>query len=715
MIVPVIDVVVGDLAVVGAGESFPADGLVVEGASLQVDESALTGEAFPVRKTIFDESAPQDGLTAVDAAYWGLAGTRVLTGEARLRIVATGADTVYGEIVRSAISATRSPTQLQRAIAQLVKSILLIAGVMCVILAAVRLRYGYGLVDALLSAVTLAIAAIPEEFPVAFTFFLGVGIYRLARRQALVRRAVVVENIGRVTCICSDKTGTLTEGQLRLSHCFPAPGGTETELKRVAALASRTESGDPLDLAILSLSSDYAAAPELLATYPFTEDRRSEAAVFRVAPGRVLAVVKGAPEIVLSMCDLTELDRAGLLARVEDLAAGAHKVIACASVTLDERAWLQQEVTHSLEFAGLLAFEDPVRPGVRAAVQEALQAGIRVIMITGDHPATARAIAKDAGIGGPDINVVEGDQIDAISSAGGAGLFHDVDVIARASPSQKLLLVRALQANGEVVAVTGDGVNDVPALQAADIGIAMGERGTRSAREVASIVLLDDNFRTIINAIAEGTQLFQNLRLSFAYLLMIHLPLVASAMIVPLEGGALLYLPIHIVWLELIIHPSALLAFQNPSATHGLTALGRNIPGYFFGLWQWVIIGCVGVCAAVAVIAIFNRSLSLGQSVEQARTMAMVVLIVFSAAITLILSGGKTLSARVVVAATLLSTGLIIQVEPIGRIFHLEPVALSDWALAVALGGLSAAASVLAGFNKPAAFAHQGGAGADDV
>ena len=503
----------GDLVIVAPGKSFPGDGVIISGNNLQADEAALTGEAFPVRKQPLPPS--NDAESTIDGTHWGFAGTRLLTGVARIRIAFTGGETLYGEIVRSAVEGAHGHTPLQLAISQLVKVLVAASVILCVALAWIRVRQGFGISDGLLSALTLAVAAIPEEFPVVFTFFLGVGVYRLARRQALVRRGVVVENIGRVTCICSDKTGTLTEGRLSLEHVVPAARLTEQDVLSVAALASRTDSGDPLDAAIL----DHVPSPldvRRLATYPFTEDRLREAGVFDCDDGRVLVAVKGAPEAILAICNATDDERNVWMARVGEFAAGAHKVIACARLVMPPDHWRGGEPERDYEFAGLLAFEDPIRDGVADSVRIAQRSGIHVIMVTGDHPETAAAVARELGIGVDFPVVLDGDGLDQLLATGDGERLRSVDVVARAVPAQKLTLVKALQAEGEIVAVTGDGVNDVPALQAADIGIAMGERGTRSAREVASIVLLDDNFRTIVNAISEGGQLYRNLRLSFA-------------------------------------------------------------------------------------------------------------------------------------------------------------------------------------------------------
>ena len=280
--IPAVDLVPGDLVVIPPGEPSPADGLVIEGTGLQVDESALTGEAYPVPKRPLGDLPRASGDPLVEEEHWVFAGTRLLTGEARVRVVYTGGETLYGEIVRSAIHGTHEVTPLQAAIGRLVKILIVAALILCLALGAMRLYQGYGWLDALISAVTLATAAIPEEFSVVFTFFLGVGVYRMAQRQALVRRAVTVENIGRVTYICSDKTGTITEGRLRLEHLLPAGAHDEDRLLFLASLASRGDSGDPMDEAILKAAKAKgigALAPRRLETFPFTEDRKRETAI----------------------------------------------------------------------------------------------------------------------------------------------------------------------------------------------------------------------------------------------------------------------------------------------------------------------------------------------------------------------------------------------------------------------------------------------------
>jgi len=693
--VAAVEIVPGDLVLVGPGESFPADGVVVAGAGLQVDESSLTGEAYPVAKAPIPVPPADHEEPSVDHDHWGFAGTRLLTGTASVRVAFTGGETVYGEIVRSARGGTHAVTPLQHAIRNLVGVLLAVASVICLIMAWARLRQGHGWVDALVSAVTLATAALPEEFPVVFTFFLGVGVYRLARRQALVRRAVSVENIGRVSVICSDKTGTITEGQLRLTHRLPAPGLDDARLLFLASAASRSDSGDPLDAAILreAGATGGGVAVEPLATFPFTEGRRRESAIVRDRDGMLIAAMKGASETILAMCDLRPDEGQAWHHRMTALAAEGHKVIACAWRPLGERVRPgapAEELTHGYRFAGLLALEDPVREGVAHAVGFCREAGIHTIMVTGDHPLTALAVAREIGLGGAAPVVVAGDEIETRVALGAAASLRVVDVVARAAPAQKLSLVRALQATGAVVAVTGDGVNDVPALQAADIGIAMGERGTRSAREVAAIVLLDDNFRTIVRAIGEGRQLFLNLQLSFLYLLMIHIPLVITAAFVPFAGYPLLYLPIHIVWLELIIHPTALLVFQELPTSDRLQPGGVRGPARFFTRRDWGTIGLVGGLITLFVVLGYLTSTAEPGGVEHGRAIALAVLTLSSAVLTAALSRLRTLASRVISGATVALSVVLIQVPPLARLLHLAPLHPEDW-------GLALAASLLAG------------------
>ncbi|MBX3724555.1 MAG: cation-transporting P-type ATPase [Xanthomonadales bacterium] len=670
----------GDLVELTDGAWCPADGLVMSGADLQVDESSLTGESLPVRKRPLPLPAGDRAATE----HWLLAGTRLLSGTARMRVACTGTATRYGEIVELARTGPKSRTPLQRSVTRLVAMMVLAATVLCLALAAVRLAQGHGPVDALLSALTLAIAALPEEFPVVLSVFLGVGVFRLARRQALVRRAVAVEAIGRVDVLCSDKTGTLTEGQLRLVGSHPADGADPAGLLALVAASIRADSIDALDRAVLAATAGRAG--ERLGGVPFTEARRREFALLRLPDGGLAGVLKGAPEQVFAHCTLDPATQARWLARVADLASQGQKVIACAQRPLPPGSEPTEEPTHGFLPAGLLAFADPLRADARDAVQACQTQGIRVVMVTGDHPDTARAIALALGLGGGDPAIrVPGD------GAGAADDLAAVDVVARATPRDKLDLVRALQARGHTVAVTGDGVNDVPALEAADIGIAMGERGTRPAREVAAIVLLDDALATLAGAVAEGRQLFRNLQLAFVYLLLVHMPFVASAALLPLLGQPLLFLPIHVVWLELVIHPTALLAFQQaadlrhrapPRGRHALFPTG-TVPRLLLA----------GTVATAAVAVAYQAGLAAGAEVPAARSLALAVLLLMMAGYLTALTRLRTRVARGLALATLASI-VLLQVPAASAVLMTRPLSPGQWLLILPLAGVGLLAAL---------------------
>ncbi|MCG3151972.1 MAG: Potassium-transporting ATPase ATP-binding subunit [bacterium] len=552
--IPATGLVPGDVVLLQAPDSVPADGTLWQADALQIDESMLTGEALPVAKS-------------ADIATGGtqcFAGTRLLAGSGEMLVTATGARTRYGGIVRLVQTHQEERTPLQRAMDRLLGQLTVIAGGLCVLLFVAQLLYGQSWQTALLSAVTLAIAALPEEFPVVFSAFLGVGVLRLAKQHALVRRLVAVEHIGRVDCIATDKTGTITTGLLSLEHLVPAADVSAELLLSQAVLATGAYRDDPLDRALL----EGAAARQLplpdfpAGTYlPYTETSRR--ATFLAAGLTPLAVTKGAPETILQLCALPFDEQARWLEQTEALGATGHKVIGVAAQELP--AHQQTAPESGYRWLGLLAFEDPIRPEVPAAIAACQSAGVQVIMVTGDFPATAHAIAVQAGVAPPGSAVVTGDEIDAGADQWTDAALRSLRIVARATPAQKLTLVQRLRAMNRRVAVSGDGINDAPALRAADVGIAMGSRGAQATRDVAALVLLDDNFATIVAAIGEAQRLYANLRRAFAYLLLIHAPLVLVAALLPLAGQPALLLPVHIVWLELVIHPTALLAFQGHS------------------------------------------------------------------------------------------------------------------------------------------------------
>ncbi|MEN9724250.1 MAG: Cation transporting ATPase [Pseudomonadota bacterium] len=684
--VPSEELVPGDLVPLAAGAHLPADGVWEEVASLQVDESVLTGESFPMAKkggtVVFGEPEQEHGVALECLGY---AGTRVLVGSGFLRVLWTGKSTAYGEIIQSVIEVPREKTGLQIEITRWVKRLTLFAAVSCVVLAAVRMAQGHGWLDAFLSAATLALAAIPEEIPVAFSFFLGLGVYRLAQHQALVRRSVSVENIGRVQVICTDKTGTLTLGQVGLEHLLPEVGVSDNELLQVALAASASGGLDPIDQAIQNRASEQGIKPRGVRerVFPFTEDRKRETAWVRDSQGSMSFAIKGAPEVILSMSTGDEADRLKWLQTAAELADGGHKVLAVAELkmgsnTRDDTETLSTssvpEPLSGYRFLGCLAFEDPARPEVGEAMAYCRQNGIRVLMITGDHPGTARAIAREVGIGDATkaLRVLDAGEDSDLSGHD----WREIDVVARCRPMQKLAIVRALKALGQVVAVTGDGVNDVPALQAADIGIAMGLRGTRSAREVSSIVLSDDRFSTIVRAIREGRQLFLNLENCFVYLLVFHLPFVVTAALLPLMGSPLLYLPSHVVWLELLIHPTALFAFQARPDHRDFHVLPTQLR---LMSWRRFVSLALGSLVFTGLIVGFYRERSMNlEALAQARGLVLLAMGFWSAGVMAWFSRLETRAARVLFLGTLVISVALVKWPIFSQMMTLSVVSWTE-------------------------------------
>lgn len=677
VIIPAHEIVVGDVLIVSSGNYFPADGLIIDGKNIQVDESALTGEAFPVKKAILPSLSTKVLQPSIDNNYWGFAGTRMLTGNGRLQTIYTGSETLYGEIVRSAFETRQEKTPLQKSITKLIYYLIIISVIFCFILAGVRYYQGFGLIDALLSAAVLAVAALPDEFPVVFTFFLGVGVYRLAQRKALVRRSVSVENIGRITCICSDKTGTITEGKLELVDYIALNQEESQDLLFSAKLASRIESGDLLDLAIHEKANDQQInSANIIQTFPFTEDRKRETAIALNPSGKYIVASKGAPETIMAISKLTSDEKNFCLQQIAKFAEQGYKVIAVARLLTDQP--MNDEPEHDYQFLGLLAFSDPPRKGVIDALKICYESKIKVLMITGDHPDTARSIAKQIGLGKGEPQVILAQEIRS-HLENDKDYLESIDVIARALPAQKIDIVKSLQSVSEIVAVTGDGVNDVPALKAADVGIAMGGRGTQSAREVADIVLLDDNFGSIVNAIGEGKQLFKNLQLSFKYLLSIHIPFVLSAALIPLLGYPIIYYPIHIVILELVIHPTAMLVFQDLPKSKVLPLAVKRKTIEFFTRTTWLKIMLIGVLTTSLVTISFIWTLKHTLDVNYGRALSFALLMFISIALTIAFSNARNLTAKVIIVFCIITTFLVIEVPILAKFLYFTPLQASSW------------------------------------
>ncbi len=551
--------------------------------NFSVDESALTGESVPVRKipTAPGGSPPAPGRPGGDATPWVFSGTLVVKGRGIARVTATGAATELGRIGTRLQTIEPGTTRLQRDIHQLVQTVGLGGlGAATAVIVVFGLTRG-DLLEGLLAGIATAMAMLPEEFPVVLSIFLALGAWRMSQRHVLTRHASAIETLGSATVICVDKTGTLTMNQMTV-HELIVDGsvlllGTQTltepfhELIEFAVLASPVDPFDPVDRAFKALGESHLAGTEhlhhdwtLVREYPLSEELLAISHVWRSPDSKHYVIAaKGAPESIIDLCHLDPAISGPLMEQVEAATAQGLRVLAVARAEFsqaDQLPTAQHDFT--FEFLGFAGLFDPVRPGVADAVAECARAGIRVIMVTGDYAGTALAIAREVGLEHT-AGTITGPELDEMSDDELAHRVRTVNVFARMVPEQKLRLIRALKANGEIVAMSGDGINDAPALRAADVGIAMGAHGTDVAREAASLVITDDDFTSIASGVRQGRGIFDNLRKAMAYIVAVHVPIFGMSL-VPLfaTDWPLVLLPVQVAFLELIIDPACSVVFE---------------------------------------------------------------------------------------------------------------------------------------------------------
>lgn len=636
------ELVVGDMISVTEGDRVPADARIIGDAELELDESLLTGESMPVRRVARTGAGIEAGIEADtdDAQSTILAGTLVVRGHGMAEVTATGARTAMGRIGASLQTLPTERTPLQNEMRRVVVLFALIGMASCVLMIVL---YGWlrgDWLQALLAGITLAMSNIPEEFPVVLTVFLALGGWRMAHQRLLVRRPPAIEALGAVTVLCTDKTGTLTENRMALQEIATmrnaatvldaAHDGASRALLRCARLASARETHDPMDRAILDAVADDPASAENLHRYPLSSALPVYANVWRIDDDPSLVVAcKGAPETVAILCGLAPEALAETMAQVGAMAQRGLRIIAVAQADWPQDAALPDDARgFRFHWRGLLGFADPLRAGVPAAVAEARAAGVRVVMLTGDHPDTARNIAAQAGLSERP-RVALGADLAALDDAAFAAAANDIDVFARVRPEHKLRLVEALKANGAVVAMTGDGVNDAPALMTAHVGVAMGARGTDVAREASSIVLLDDDFTSIVRAIRMGRTIYDNIGRAARYIIAVHIPITGLALLPLLLDAPLILLPLHIVFLEMIVDPACSFVFERePPAANIMRRPPRAPDARLIDAATFV--GSIGrgLLAFVAVIAVYLLAGRAGLATTQQAALAFTALVI---------------------------------------------------------------------------------------
>ena len=628
--IPARELVPGDWVAIAEGDRVPADGLLVSGTDVLVDESLLTGESAPVSR------AAQVGDARVAL------GTLVLQGHGLMQVTATGPRTALGTIGRAITTLEHPVTRLEIEARKVVR-ILAAGGVGVSVLTAVGYALsGAGWLQGGLAGLTLAMSAIPEEFPVVLTVFLALGAWRLARHRVLTRRTNAIETLGAANVLCVDKTGTLTQNHMRLmtlddGHREFAPGTPETaDILRHAALASAPHPFDPMEQALRVAA---AALPgptgdtEPLREYPLSHDLLAVTRLWR-SGGTVVGACKGAPETVLELCRLEPGRRQALEHEAATLAQRGWRVLGVAAVEDAARPQLPEtQRGFRFRFLGFASFEDPLRPGVTAAVRECHQAGIRVVMVTGDHRLTASSIAAQAGLDRPEV-VLSGEDLQKLDDKTLTQLLAATNVFCRITPPQKLRLVQLLQAQGLVVAMTGDGVNDAPALKAADIGIAMGGRGTDVAREAADIVLADDDFPSIVRGVRMGRRIHGNLARAITYIIAVHVPIMGLALVPLLAGWPLLLMPVHVMLVEMLVDPACSVVLEAEPEEFRVMRRPPRLLGepLFSGVRvRWGLLQ--GLFGLLAVIGACGMGVTADAGVDALRSMAIVSLMLVNLAL----------------------------------------------------------------------------------
>jgi Ca2+-transporting ATPase len=708
------EVVRGDLVILAEGDRVPADAIVIAGHDLMTDESLLTGESAPVCKSQSFDPTIEVRPGGDDLPYI-YSGSLVVRGHGRAVVTATGPRSEIGKIGVAITGIESEPPRLQAETGRLVRRFAMVSLSLSALAA---LLYGVlrgGWLDAVLSGIALGMSMLPEEFPLVLTVFMVMGAWRISRARVLTRRVSAIETLGAATVLCTDKTGTLTQNQMTIAELHSAsngvwrrdedgpPIGEFGELVRCGILASAREPFDPMERAFYALGKEVEpeANPHVGLTLKWEYGLRPELlAVTNVWDhgSQLLATAKGAPEAIAELCCVDADGLKTIAKKVDELARAGMRVLGVAQAKLPSDL-AQPETPRGLpfRFLGLVGLADPLRPTVRAAVKECRTAGIRVIMITGDYPQTARAIAATAGLDSTD--VVTGADLDAMSDPELAERARTATIFARTMPEQKLRIVQALKANGEVVAMTGDGVNDAPSLKAAHIGIAMGGRGTDVAREASSLVLLDDDFASIVSAVRLGRRIYDNLRKAMAYILAIHVPIAGLALIPLIFGLPLIFWPLHIAFLELVIDPMCSIVFEAEREANNIMRRpprDRDEPLFSFGYIAWNLGQGAIVLAFVA--GLYVLALHEGAPEPDARALTFAALVATNLGLVLVnrargepfWAGLRRRNAALlsVTAGTIGVLAAILVIDPARSLFHFGPLHADDAAIALTSGVL---------------------------
>ncbi len=575
------EVVKNDIIIIREGDRVPADAVVLDCENLSVDESLLTGESIPVKKSEWDGKMQNKRPGGEDLPFI-YSGSMVINGRGVAKVIFTGLNTEIGKIGKSLESIKSEDTLLHKETTKIVRGVAIIGGILCLLVVLSYFLIKGNLIQGFLAGLTLSMAILPEEFPVVLLIFLTLGALRISKRKVLTRHSAAIETLGATTVLCTDKTGTLTENRMELNSLYSEESFYELNnseivlpekfmnLLEYGVLASRKDPFDPIEkelkrVSLLHFKNSRKIGENfsLMKEYPLSKNLLAMSQVWQPKEKKDLILASmGAPEAILDLCHFDAGKENEILSKVKEMSQKGLRVLGVAKGIFSEINLPENQHDFDFEFMGLLGFIDPVRTTVPLAVKEAYEAGMRIIMITGDYSGTAQFVAKKIGLKNSE-EFLTGEDLGKMSHLELREKIKTVNIFARVFPEQKLLIVNALKDNDEIVAMTGDGVNDSPALKSAHIGIAMGERGTDVAREASSLVLLNDDFSSIVVAVRLGRKIYDNLKRAMGYILAVHVPIAGMSILPLLFDMPIVLLPAHIAFLELIIDPACSIVFES--------------------------------------------------------------------------------------------------------------------------------------------------------
>ncbi|MES2268551.1 MAG: cation-translocating P-type ATPase [Bacteroidota bacterium] len=700
------ELVVGDSLVVEEGVAITADGVIVHSNDFSVNESILTGESLPVYK---DEAA-DDNLI--------FHGTTVASGLAIATITAVGNQTRLGKIGKSLESITEEKTPLELQINNFVKKMVIVGVTVFLIVWGINYFHSANVLDSLIKALTLAMSILPEEIPVAFTTFMALGAWRLMKMGIVVKQMKTVETLGSASVICTDKTGTLTENKMSLAKVYTLqadrivdatgkiPGGAEQELIALAMWASEPIPFDPMEIALHDAYSktglaDERAAYKMIHEYPLSGKPPMMTHMFENAKGQRIIAAKGAPEALIAISDLKVGDKKQINGAIEEMATEGYRILAVGEAHFTGNNFPGTQQEFPFVFKGLVAFYDPPKKNINEVLHSFYNAGIAVKIITGDNAQTTGAVARQIAFQGAD-KCISGDELIKLSEKELGEKVETVNIFTRMFPDAKLKIINALKAKNEIVAMTGDGVNDGPALKAAHIGIAMGKKGTEIAKQAASLILLEDDLSKMVDAVAMGRRIYANLKKAIQYIISIHIPIVLTVFI-PLALGWIypnIFSPVHIIFLELIMGPTCSIIYENePMEKNTMLQKPRPLSTTFFN-WKELTTSVIqGLAITLGTLLTYQYALSKGADEQLTRTMVFTCLITANIILTLVNRSFyyslfttiryKNNLVLLIIGITLLISASLIYLKPLADFFGFNPLNIYQLALSLAIGFIS--------------------------